>query len=456
MQTPVTCPRCQTPFAAEVFQLIDIGQAPEMKTLVLSGQLNVANCPSCGLTFPVLTPLVYHDPEHEIFMIHVPMELNMPTQQREQMIGRFVQQVMNSLPPEKRKAYLFTPEEILTMQTFQEKILATEGITPDMIARQRKQSELIQKLTTAERDVAAVLLDDNKALIDETFFAILSQAIEAVSQSDNKAAIRLINTQAKLMQTTPVGRQLEKRQTALRAFQKEAQQEGLTTALFLKHLLANQDDATIVDNLIMLGQQALNYELFAKLSEEIERKEKLGGATASASLVALREKLLEVFEELQRQSQEMLAQAGATLQALLEADDMVAAVREHMEEIDDAFMYVLSMNVQQLEQGGREQEAQLLRHVHSVIINEMESQAPPEVRFLNQLIRTQDEAGIRVLLQDNAPLVNDQLLQLLQAVAQDAEGAGQQPLVDHINVIVRLVNEFGPRPTSQIVTPGLI
>jgi len=454
MQSPVTCPRCQTPFTAEVFQLIDVGQQPELKTLVLSGQLNIADCPTCGLTFPVLTPLVYHDPANEIFMVHVPMELNMSTEQREQMIGRIVQQVMNSLPPEQRKAYLFTPEEILTMPTFQEKILATEGVTPEMIARQRQQSELIQKLTTADRDVATVLLEDNKGLVDETFFAILSQAIEAVSQSDNNAAIKLINVRAKLMQTTEVGQQLEKRQTALSAFQKEAQQDGLTTQLFLKHLLANQHDDIIVDNLIMIGQQALSYELFAQLSEEIEKKEKLGGATAAANLIALREKLLEVFEELQRQSQELMARAGATLQALLEADDMAAAVRERMEEIDDAFMYVLSMNIQQLEQGGRQQEAQLLRDVHGQIISEMENQAPPEVRFLNQLVRTREEAGIRQLLQENAPLVNEQLLQLLQAVSQDAMGAGQQPLVDHINTIVRLVNEFGPRPTSQIITPG--
>ena len=98
MQTQVSCPRCQTPFMAEVHQMIDVGVDPSLKRLLLSGQLNVVQCPNCNTVFPVLTPLVYHDPEHQMFVVHVPMELNIPTAERERLIGRMVQQAMGSLP----------------------------------------------------------------------------------------------------------------------------------------------------------------------------------------------------------------------------------------------------------------------------------------------------------------------------------------------------------------------
>ena len=99
--------------------------------------------------FPVLTPLVYHDPEHQMFMIHVPMELNIPTAERERLIGRMVQQVMGSLPESAPKGYLLQPETILTLQTFMERVLETEGITKEMIERQRAQVELVNTLATA-------------------------------------------------------------------------------------------------------------------------------------------------------------------------------------------------------------------------------------------------------------------------------------------------------------------
>ena len=33
MQTQVSCPRCQTPFVAEVHQMIDVGINPSLKTV---------------------------------------------------------------------------------------------------------------------------------------------------------------------------------------------------------------------------------------------------------------------------------------------------------------------------------------------------------------------------------------------------------------------------------------
>src|SRR5688572_24545012 len=130
MQTQITCPNCRTRFAAEVHQIIDVGQRPELKQMVMSGYLNVAVCPNCRAATQVSAPVLYHDPEHELFMVYMPMELNMNQVDRERMIGQLVKQAMDSLPADKRRGYMLNPQNIISMQTFMEKVLETEGITP--------------------------------------------------------------------------------------------------------------------------------------------------------------------------------------------------------------------------------------------------------------------------------------------------------------------------------------
>ena len=441
MQTQVSCPRCQTPFLAEVHQMIDVGVNPALKRALLSGQLNVNRCPSCGTTFPVLSPLVYHDPEHQMFLIHVPMELNIPPAERERLIGRMVQQAMGSLPENAPKGYLLQPETILTLQTFMERVLETEGITREMLERQRTQAELVNTLATADRDVVDYLLQERAKEIDETFFSLLQSAIEEANETGQEArVIKLINLRVRLLQETEVGRRIEKRQVALTSFQKEAQKAGaLTPEIFLKHLVKNSGDEAILDSVIAMGQAALSYEFFTLLTQEIEKKKQLGGDTAAQPLMTLREKLLAVYDELQQQSQQMMQKAGDTLTAILTADDFVAEVRNRLDEIDDAFMYVLSANIGEFEKRGEQEQAEALKQVYQTILTVMEEQAPPEVRFVNQLVRTRDPEARRQLLDDNPAMVQPQLLQVLTAVRGEAEGAGQQALIDHVDETIRMI-----------------
>ena len=272
MITQISCPRCQTPFNADIHQVVDVGQTPQLKYELLNGTLNIFTCPNCGMTGQMATPLLYHDPEHELFMVHIPMELNLGHEEQQQMIGQMVQEVMSHTPAEQRRGYMLQPQEVIGYQTFLEKVLETEGITPEMIARQRSQAELLQKLATVERDVADVLLEDRAAEIDETFFAMMRNMIEAAQQQGNEdQLLRLINLQARLYRETEIGRQLEARQSALRAFQKDVRkEEALTPELLVKHVVQNVDDEQTVEALVTMGQQAFNYDFFSLLTEKLE------------------------------------------------------------------------------------------------------------------------------------------------------------------------------------------
>lgn len=438
MQTQITCPNCGMTYMADIYQLIDVGRNPGLKDLLLSGQLNLAVCPQCGAGGRIATPLLYHDPAHDLFMVHVPQEVNMDQVRREETIGRLVQQVINQTPMEQRRGYMLQPQTMLTMQSFMEKVWATEGVTPEILARQQKQVDLLRTLATAAPDVQDYLLKERKSEIDETFFAILRTQIEALSQTDNgnDLLINLLNLQAKLMTETEIGRQLEKRQMALHAFNKDAKQQGgITPQLLVKHVLANKDDKSLARIIALNGQAALNYEFFSLLTAEVEKAEKAGKLTEARQIAELRDDFLELQKELQQASQQILQEAQATLDTILAADDLDAAIAANLGKIDEAFMHVLEARLLHAEQSGRKDLLAKLQHIQEFIIIQAQGETPPEVRLLTELVSAETKEQREKLLSAQPDLLSPELLQIVEMLQDQARNSGQAELVDRLGAI---------------------
>lgn len=439
MRTQITCPACQTPYAAEVHQIVDVGQNPELKEALIAGYLNVAQCPACGAVTQISGPLLYHDPDHELFMVHVPVEMGLPLQEQEQLIGQMVQRAMDNLPPAERRGYMFQPETILSMQTFMEMVFATEGITPEMIARQRDQSELLQKMVDADKDTQIQLVNDNQEMIDETFFAMLRAMREAADgSSDEAVSLKLTNLQARLMRGTEVGRRLEKQQRALHEFSQDVRKaDGLTPELLLKHVLANRGDDSIIAALIVAGQPAFNYQFFLLLSERIEKRQKSG--IDATELLALRETLLNIQNEMEERSKEELEKAQQTLQSIVDAQDKVAAVRSKFAQIDNTVLYLLAASIQQAEEQGDAERIIVLQEVQTIIANQMEQQAPPEIRLVNRLVRSDSFEEQQQILDEGSDLIRPELVQVMNMLVEDADSRGQDELKDKLQTVRNLI-----------------
>jgi flagellar hook-basal body complex protein FliE len=438
MQTQITCPRCRTPYVAEVHQIVDVGQQPEMKAMLLNGYLNVAQCPACGAVTQVATAMLYHDPEHELFMVHVPIEMSLPHNEQEKLIGQLVKRAMDSLPPEQRRGYMFQPQTVISMQTFMEKILETEGITPEMLAKQRRQAELLQELVSADKETTNRLLAERADDFDEVFFSMLRANMEAAESSgQDDVALKLVNLQAKLYRETEYGRRLSSRQKALHAFSRDAKRSGLTPELLLKHVLENRDDDAVVNSLVMNGQDAFNYEFFSKLTEKIEKRQKAGAAVDQ--YIALRERLLEVYQAIEKRSREILGGAQALVDTLLRAEDRRAAVRENYQNIDDAFMYVLSNYMDQANRTKNQAQVDALEEIQGYIVELYEEQFPPQIRLINRLIEQEDEAEQRRLLDENREMVGPEFLELIKAIRADAQGDDKELLDERLSAIEAMV-----------------
>lgn len=436
MQTQMTCPNCGAVYVTEIDQVIDVGRQPQLKELLLSGRLNLAVCPNCGAGGRVATPMLYHDPAHDLFMVFVPPELNLDQIRREELIGRLAQQVINRIPMEQRRGYMLQPQTMLTLQSFMERVWETEGVTPEMLAQQQRQVDLLRNLAGAAPDVQDYLLKENRRLIDETFFAILRAQIDALSQSDrNGQLINLLNLQAKLMTETEIGRSIEKRQMAIHAFNRDAQKQGgLTPQLLLSHIMANQDDDTVVNTLAVMGNAALTYEFFALMTGEIEKLEKRDPA-AAARLTQVREQLLALQQEMQQATQQALQGARATLDAILAADDTEAATLEHMAQIDDAFMHVLEARLAHAEQSGRRDELARLLRIQDVLISQAQGTAPPEVELLSRLVSAPDAAERHRMLDEQPDLITPELMQVVEMLRDQARSAGQTDLVERLGEV---------------------
>ena len=121
-----------------------------------------------------------------------------------------INQIVNKLPPEKRKAYILQPKTMLTMQTMAETILAADGITHEMLEAQQQKMNLLDRLLRATPDARAEILKQEDANMDQAFFTMFTQIVAGVvQQSDEATARQLAAIQKELLEGTTVGKQIK-------------------------------------------------------------------------------------------------------------------------------------------------------------------------------------------------------------------------------------------------------
>jgi len=175
--TQVRCPRCGTPLPARVEQVIDLAVDAGAKARLLSGSLNHVRCPSCGYDGMLATPIVLHDPAKELLLTYFPVELGLPKAEQERVLGRLINQVINRLPAEKRRAYLLQPQAVLTTQGLVDRILQADGITREEVEAQRAKLRLFEDLLRVPEDQMDRFVAEHDGELDEVFFQLATLAL---------------------------------------------------------------------------------------------------------------------------------------------------------------------------------------------------------------------------------------------------------------------------------------
>ena len=189
-KTQVNCPNCKQPVVVEVQQLFDVAKDPLAKQKLLTNAVNFLRCPTCSYQGLLGLPVVFHDPEKELLLTFFPPDLNKTVNEQEKQIGPLISKIMDGLPKEKRKAYLFQPKSMLTYQSLIEKILEADGITKEMIEDQQKKVGLVEKLIHANKEARLKLIADEKSVIDINFFTLFSRIIQSAAAQGDQASMR--------------------------------------------------------------------------------------------------------------------------------------------------------------------------------------------------------------------------------------------------------------------------
>lgn len=443
-QSQIACPRCRQPITAQVEQLFDISADPGAKQRLLGRVSNYARCPFCGFEGPIPTPIVYHDNDKELLLTFFPPDLGLPVNEQEKMVGPLITQVMNRLPAEKRKGYLLRPHSFLTYQSMIEKILEADGVTKEMLDGQQKRIDFIQRLLqTTAADVRAEMIKENAVLLDEAFFGMFNRLIEAAIQSGQQPTAQAMSAlQEELLEGSEYGRQLRGQFQEIEAAVKTLQEvgQGLTREKLLEIFIAAPSDARL-KALVSLTRNGLDYSFFQILTEKIEK----ASSDERANLEALREKLLDLTNQMDKALEAQMKAADEFIEQILNAPDVSQVVAQNMEQFNnEVIAQVLETKMREATQ---KQDNDRLQKIQQIVMTLQQASAPPELELVQALVDAPDEAAMQQILAENESMITEELGGMIgslmgQMEPQQAENPEAAALIKKLEAAYRVVLKY--------------
>ena len=432
----VRCPSCGTTYVVPIFTIIDLGANPELRGALLGGQVNTAVCQTCGAGGPLNMPLMVHDPEHQFLGVYMPLNGRSAELERQKAIGDLTQMLMRRVPSEARKGYMLQPKQFIEWDQLLEQLWGFEGVTPEMLRKQRDQSTLLQRLLTVADDPSAmdILIGRSAKLIDRDFFTLLDQLL-MMSRGQEEGMEQLRGLRDILLDKTEAGQQVKAQQERARALMGRLQ-AGKSREEVLDIIVeawAAEDGRQMAGTLAIATGIATDYQFLMLLSQRIDAA---ADVEERSELMELRSFLLEVQEQVQEQQKQAQAQmaeeAQAVLQEVLQATDTAAALREHSEQVDEVFLALLAANIQAAERSGATAAARRLTQIYQQALAIAQDKLPPEMRLLNQALMAPDDAVARQLLRENRELLTSEFVENMKVLERDMREGGRTDLADRM------------------------
>ncbi len=437
-KTQVNCPSCRQPVVVEVQQVFDVAEDSLAKQKLLSNAVNFLRCPHCHYEGMLGIPIVYHDPEHEQLLTFFPPDLKTSVNEQEKQIGPMINRIIDRMPQEKRKAYLLQPKNMLTYQSLIEKVLESEGITKEMLEEQQKKIKLLERLLTSPKENRLSIIKEEETQIDAAFFNLFNRIIQSsMAQGDEASKNELAELQQQLLENTSTGKELKRRseetETALKALQ-EAGKEGLTREKLLEVILASKTE-TELSTIVGLTHNGLDYSFFQLLSDKIDASE---NEDEKKRLTSLREKILAMTEEINKQLQAEMEKSRNDLEKILQSANIEEAMMNNIHLINDFFVHNLETEISQARKKGDLDRINKLEQM-MVVIEKLSTPAEA-VQLLEELIKTKDEAELDLKIKENQEKFSEEFMSVLNGVIAQYENSTENPqLVEKIKMIFRKV-----------------
>ncbi len=435
----VACPACGTRFQAPVEQILDVRVNPEVKNRMLSGAINVAVCPACGTGGALNIPFIYHDPEKEKALLFLPFGVGNGEVERQKLAGQLTRQLMDSIPQEERKGYLFQPETFLTMENIVKRVLELEGVTDEDMERSQKQRQFLDTFLSALEEEWPALIAENEALLDENFFGLLQYTMQVVAMAgaDSGDFSKVEKAYTYLVDNTAIGQLLTKRTEVIRQFADDPTQTTL-----LEALIAAPDEET-VEALVQSGLSLMDYAFFQQLVYRIEAAE---DPQEKAQLTHLRRQILEIRDAIMEASEDVARSRAQLLEKLLTTDDPLKMARSYLSELDDTFALVLRSELTAARNRGDKQSVEALQRIATVLNQVTEENMPPEIVLARRLLMASSEEQMHALLKSNQKMLQPPFFQFLENIEATSREQGETQTADQLAHIRALARQYAPQP----------
>lgn len=423
-KTTIPCPRCRTPITAEITRLFDLSSDPEAKEKLLSGSANLIDCPVCHYQGVYPSPIVYHDADKELLLTYFPPESNLPLPEQEKIIGPLIKKVVDTLPPEKRKGYLFRPQTMLTQQLLFETILKADGITPEMMKAQQEKLVLISQLAAAAPDKLPELIAQNDDKIDEQVFLLISRLAETSAAGGDQEGVQVLaNLQQSIVEHSSYGKSLAEQaresQAAVRSLQ-ELSQTGLTRESLLALMIESADSDVRLTTLVTMARGGLDYTFFEQLSAKIDA----ASGEEKDKLSALREKLLELSAAVDDALKAQMEQAQALLDEILKAENIEEAAEKALPRVNQAFVDVVNHAAQHAQ--AEKDQATLEKLMRVIAVVQAASQSGAALQLIEILLQAKDASARQQVYEKAGDAIDAEFLQMLNELIGQMEKKNEQ------------------------------
>lgn len=195
----IVCP-CGETFEAELWNSINPVEDPELKEALISGEVNIVCCPSCGQIFYAEHFVLYHDAPNEILAFVYPTSFAQQATICAEKMNDDFQRAMGGLEPDKKIPYkpllLFGLDALVEMIKMEEalcdEVSILDYIAEDIglsllrlsphVARDRQIPRALPFVASAKDDLRGGVMSGLKKLLDYnenlTFYRKLLETIE--------------------------------------------------------------------------------------------------------------------------------------------------------------------------------------------------------------------------------------------------------------------------------------
>jgi len=402
--------------------LVDGGEQPELKAALLTGQLNIAVCPRCGMASMLSAPLIYHDAGKQLFLVYVPQELNSQPQEIDRFIGDASAFLLRALPNDAPRGYLLAPRRFLSLQSLIEAIYEADGVSAEDLRRQNRYVEILTELvnTVDQDEQFTAVLQRYSAELTPEFFATLDAFINATNDAQAQMRTMLVRVREKLLAYTA-------RITA------QAAAEELNAAIERLRSVSDEELPAVVQELRPL----IDYGFFQLWTEQIEAASAAGDNTTAQKLTERRSRILELVEAIDRAAQEMFERGSALIDAVLATPDPVAALRERAVEVDEGLLTVISASIAAARHAGSDDLVKQLEALADAAQDIINSRLSPEDRFINELLAQETTVEATRLLRKNMTRITPELARRLNERAAEEEKRANQADAERLRQLAR-------------------